>query len=79
LGKGGTMDFQVRPWGIRRTRKSVVPLKQQAGKRGIAVGASLTRRIAVGWHELARESKGETPHVYPHFRARQTRNPNGFT
>jgi len=40
LGKGGKTDFQVRPWefdglpspsmGIRRTRKSVVPLKQQA-------------------------------------------------
>ena len=25
LGKGGTTDFQVRRWGIRRTRKSVVP------------------------------------------------------
>jgi hypothetical protein len=23
LGKGGTTDFLVRPWGIRRTRKSV--------------------------------------------------------
>ncbi len=29
LGKGGTTDFQVRQWGIRRTRKSVVPLNQQ--------------------------------------------------
>jgi hypothetical protein len=29
LGKGGKTDFQVRQWGIRRTRKSVVPLKQQ--------------------------------------------------
>jgi hypothetical protein len=39
LGKGGTTDFLVRPWefgglgspsmGIRRTRKSVVPLNQQ--------------------------------------------------
>jgi hypothetical protein len=35
LGKGGMTDFQVRQWGIRRTRKSVVPLKQQA----------LTRRV----------------------------------
>jgi hypothetical protein len=29
LGKGGTTDFQVRPCGILRTRKSVVPLNQQ--------------------------------------------------
>ena len=34
LGKGGTTDFQVRPLGIRRTSKSVVPLNQQPGKRG---------------------------------------------
>ncbi|MEI7462431.1 MAG: hypothetical protein WCK15_23790, partial [Pirellula sp.] len=40
-----TTDFQVRPWGIRRTRKSVVPLNQQAGKRGIALGTSLTHRV----------------------------------
>jgi hypothetical protein len=26
---GNSTDFLVRPWGIRRTRKSVVPLKQQ--------------------------------------------------
>ena len=39
LGKGGKTDFQVRQLGIRRTWKSVVPLKQQAGVRGIAVGA----------------------------------------
>jgi len=29
LGKGGTTDFLVRQRGIRRTRKSVVPLNQQ--------------------------------------------------
>ena len=29
LAEGGTTDFQVRQWGIRRTRKSVVPLNQQ--------------------------------------------------
>jgi len=29
LGKGGTTDFQVRQWGIRRTRKSVLPLNRQ--------------------------------------------------
>ncbi len=45
LGKGDKTDFQVRQWGIRRTRKSVVPLNQQAGERGIAVGSSLTRRV----------------------------------
>ncbi len=28
-------DFQVRQWGIRRTRKSVVPLNQQAGSRRV--------------------------------------------
>ncbi len=33
LGKGGTTDFQVRPCGIRRTRKSVVPLNQQPASR----------------------------------------------
>jgi hypothetical protein len=29
-------DFQVRPCGIRRTRKSVVLFNQQSGKRGLA-------------------------------------------
>ena len=42
LVKGGMTDFQVRQWEIRRTWKSVVPLNQQAGKRGIAVVTSLT-------------------------------------
>ena len=32
LVKGGKTDFQVRQCGIRRTRKSVVPLNQQALK-----------------------------------------------
>ena len=32
----GTTDFQVRPCGIRRTRKSVVLFNQQSGKRGLA-------------------------------------------
>ena len=37
------------------------PLKQQAGKCGIAVGSSLTRRVTIAWHERpARESMGET-------------------
>ncbi len=51
LNKGGTTDFQVRQWGIRRTWKSVVPLKQQA----------VTRRVTKAWQERARESMGETP------------------
>ncbi len=59
-------DFQVRQWGIRRTWKSVVPLNQQAGERGIAVGSSLQSaprlraRVTIAWHEGARESMGET-------------------
>jgi hypothetical protein len=40
LGKGGMTDFQVRQWGIRRTRKSVVPLKQQAVERRIVSPSS---------------------------------------
>jgi len=32
LGKDRTTDFPVRPWRIRRTRKSFVPLNQQPGK-----------------------------------------------
>ena len=51
LGKGGKTDFQVRQWGIRRTWKSVVPLKQQA----------VMRRVTIAWHERAREFMGETP------------------
>ena len=51
LGKGDTTDFQVRQWGIRRTRKSVLPLKQQAVTRGIAVGSLLT---GTGYHRVAR-------------------------
>jgi len=39
LGKGGKTDFQVRQWGIRRTRKSVVPLKQQALTRRVEMNA----------------------------------------
>ena len=55
LGKGGTTDFLVRQWGIRRTRKSVVPLNQQPVWRAIAIGASLTRRVTISaWHERAR-------------------------
>ncbi|MFY8201626.1 MAG: hypothetical protein ACOVLE_13195 [Pirellula staleyi] len=46
LVKGGMTDFQVRQWGIRRTWKSVVPLKQQAGERG-ADRPSLTRRVGI--------------------------------
>ncbi len=61
LVKGGKTDFQVRQWGIRRTWKSVVPLNRQAGKRGIAVGSSLTHRDTIAWYALARESMGETP------------------
>ncbi len=34
LGKGGKTDFQVRQWGIRRTRTFVVPLNQQPGSPG---------------------------------------------
>ena len=38
------------------------PLKLRAGKRGIAAGSSLTRRVTIAWHERpARESMGETP------------------
>ena len=33
LGKGGTMDFLVHQWGIRRTRKSVLPINQQPARR----------------------------------------------
>ncbi|MFY8201001.1 MAG: hypothetical protein ACOVLE_10045, partial [Pirellula staleyi] len=44
LVKGGMTDFQVRQWGIRRTWKSVVPIKQQA----------VTRRVTKAWHERAR-------------------------
>ena len=62
LGKGGTTDFQVRQWGIRRTRKSVVPLNQQPGERGISVGRSLTHRIV----KLSpRERKGTTINPQP--------------
>ena len=35
LSKGSTTDFQVRQWGIRRTWKSVVPLRQQAVTRRV--------------------------------------------
>ena len=58
LGKGGKTDFQVRPWGIRRTRKSVVPLNQQAGERGTArrlrSGLSLAYRLValMGWYSI---------------------------
>ena len=51
LGKGSTTDFQVHQRGIRRTRKSVVPLNQQPGWRAIAVGSSLT---GTGYHCVAR-------------------------
>jgi hypothetical protein len=47
LGKGGTTDFLVRQWGIRRIRKPVVTLNQRAGKRENAVNASLTRRVTI--------------------------------
>jgi len=39
LGKGGKTDFQVRQWGFRRTRKSVVPLNQQAVTRRVEMNA----------------------------------------
>jgi len=55
LGKGGKTDFQVRPWGIRRTRKSVVPLNQQAVTRRVTIGyptqsASFEERTATIIH-----------------------------
>ncbi len=43
LGKVGKTDFQVRQWGIRRTRKSVVPLNQQALTRRVGMLQSAAR------------------------------------
>jgi len=43
LGKDGTTDFQVRPWGVRRTRKSVVPLKQPTVTHWVVIDPVLPR------------------------------------
>ena len=43
LGKGGTTDFQVRQWGIRRTRKSVVLLNQPAVTLRVGILQSAAR------------------------------------
>ena len=42
--------------GDRQTENN----QSQPDTRGIAVGTSLTRRVTTAWHELARESMGET-------------------
>ena len=42
LGKGGKTDFLVRQWGIRRTRKSVLPLNQQAVTYRVMIGSFLS-------------------------------------
>jgi len=49
LGKGGKTDFLVRQWGIRRTRKSVVPLKQQALTYRVMIGSFQSAACPIGW------------------------------
>ena len=77
LGKGGTTDFQVRPCGIRRTRKSVVPLNQQpASQSGRSGRRKVLSRYAIelsafsikqrGW--LARPSSISIPFGQPWLR-----------
>jgi hypothetical protein len=63
LGKGGTTDFQVRQWGIQRTRKSVVPLNQQPAWLRDARSVKLTSRelrfrVRLSVESLCLESDG---------------------
>ncbi|GAA5505938.1 hypothetical protein Rcae01_01388 [Novipirellula caenicola] len=48
------MDFLVRQWWIRRTRKSIVRLKQQAARdfRYVNIRNLGWEGKAVGWHHL---------------------------
>ncbi len=54
LNKGSTTDFQVRQWGIRRTWKYVVPLKQQA----------VTRRVTVAYPTENAFFRGEAVNLF---------------
>ncbi len=61
-------DFQVRPWGIRRTRKSVVPLKQQAASTRFFRKPDASDFRLIGQTQLSKKEITFSPHMLQHCR-----------